>query len=76
MYVLPGNCGIYMRSPILPTLSRSVRPVSHLWVDEEVAEGEVVHAEAAGPGQAVGVGLHEGDQLAQHDAVRENVGLK
>ena len=49
---------------------------TYLWIDEEVAEGEVVDAEAAGPGQAVGVGLHQGDQLAQHDAVRENVSLK
>ena len=48
----------------------------HLWVDEEVAEGEVVDAEAARPGQAVGVRLHQRDQLAQHDPVRENVGLK
>ena len=49
---------------------------SHLWVDEEVAEGEVVDAEAARPGQAVRVRLNQRDQLAQHDPVRENVGLK
>ena len=48
----------------------------HLRVDEEVAEGEVVDAEAARPRKAVGVRLHQRDQLAQHDPVRKNVGLK
>ena len=53
-----------------------LRNPPHLRVYEEVAEGEVVDAEAARPRKAVGVRLHQRDQLAQHDPVRENVGLK